>query len=146
MLMAFVNSRWLTSHLITTTHKQISELAHYLCTMHIDELISSWKALKVALKPQFGDDIDMQAILFIIGMQELGHGPKKLEKEGKVDIMHVAICTLLEPLGYYLYKGRDEDNWPHWENAGKMPHMTAMEQNRFMQIRIIEYFRKQGLI
>ncbi len=114
--------------------------------MHIDELISSWKALKVALKPQFGDDIDMQAILFLIGTQELGQGPKKLEKEEKVDIMHVAICTLLEPLGYYIYKGRDEDNWPHWENTGKMPHMTPMEQNRFMQIRVVEYFRRQGLI
>lgn len=114
--------------------------------MHIDELISSWKALKVALKPKFGDDIDMQAILFLIGMQELGHGPKKLEKAEKVDVMHVAICTLLEPLGYYIYKGRDDDNWPHWENTGKMPHMTAMEQNRFMQIRLIEYFRRQGLI
>ncbi len=114
--------------------------------MHIDELIASWKALKVALRPKFGDDIDMQAILFLIGMQELGQGPKKLEKAEKVDIMHVAICTLLEPLGYYIYKGRDEDNWPHWENTGKMPHMTSMEQNRFMQIRIIEYFRRQGLI
>jgi hypothetical protein len=114
--------------------------------MHIDELIASWKALKAALKPKFGDDIDMQAILFLIGMQELGAGPKKLEKAEKVDIMHVAICTLLEPLGYYIYKGRDEDNWPHWENTGQMPHMTSMQQNRFMQIRIIEYFRRQGLI
>jgi hypothetical protein len=114
--------------------------------MHIDELIANWKALKAALKPKFGDDLDMQAILFLIGMQELGLGPVKLEKAAKVDVMHVAICTLLEPLGYYIYKGRDEDNWPHWENTGKMPYMTSMEQNRFMQIRVIEYFRRQGVI
>ena len=88
----------------------------------------------------------MQAVLFIIGMQELGQGPKQLSKEQKVDVMHVAICTLLEPLGYYIYKGRDDDNWPHWENTGKMPFMTPAEQNRLMIERMIEYFRRSGLL
>jgi len=111
-----------------------------------EDLIVQWKKIKAALQPQFGDDIDMQAVLFIIGMQELGHGPRKLAKEQKVDVMHIAICTLLEPLGYYIFKGRDKDNWPHWENTGKLPHMTASEQNRLMQERIVEYFKRQGMI
>jgi hypothetical protein len=118
----------------------------YLYTMEPADAIANWKKIKEALLPTFGEDLDMQAVLFIIGMQELGHGPTKLTKEQKVDVMHIAICTLLEPMGYYLYKGRDEDNWPHWENTGKMPHMTATEQNRFMIERMIEYFKRKGLI
>lgn len=114
--------------------------------METEDLIVQWKKIKAALLPQFGDDIDLQAVLFIIGMQELGQGPRKLAKEQKVDVMHIAICTLLEPLGYYLYKGRDEDNWPHWENTGKLPPMTAIQQNRLMQERIVDYFQRQGLI
>ncbi len=114
--------------------------------MRREEAIQAWKEIKIALEPMFGGDLDLQAILFIIGVQELGHGFQKLEKEQKVDVIHIAICTLLEPFGYYIYKGRDEDNWPHWEATGAMPHMKPMDQNRFMQEAIIGYFRKQGLI
>lgn len=114
--------------------------------MEPSDAVAQWKKIREVLKPTFGEDLDMQSVLFIIGMQELGHGPVKLTKEQKVDVMHIAICTLLEPLGYYIYKGRDEQNWPHWENTGKMPHMTSTEQNRFMVERIIEYFRRQGMI
>lgn len=114
--------------------------------MEPGDAIVQWKQIKEALKPTFGDDIDMQSVLFIIGMQELGQGPRKLSKQQKVDVIHIAICTLLEPLGYYIYKGRDKDNWPHWENTGKMPFMTASEQNALMVERMTEYFRRQGLI
>ena len=118
----------------------------YLYGMEAGDTIRSWKKVQEALRPAFGEGLDMQAVLFIIGMQELGQGPKQLSKEQKVDVMHVAICTLLEPLGYYIYKGRDDDNWPHWENTGKMPFMTPAEQNRLMIERMIEYFRRSGLL
>lgn len=115
-------------------------------TMDREDTLKAWKEIKVALEPTFGGDLDVQAILFIIGVQELGQGFQKLAKEQKVDVMHIAICTLLEPFGYYEPMGRDEDNWPHWKPTGKMPHMTAIEQNRFIQDAIVAYFRKQGLI
>jgi hypothetical protein len=111
-----------------------------------EDTIKAWKEMKIALEPMFGGDLDIQAILFIIGVQELGHGYQKLEKEQKVDVMHIAICTLLEPFGYYEYIGRDEDNWPHWKATGSMPHMKPMDQNRFMQDAIVAYFRRKGLI
>ena len=114
--------------------------------MEASDTVKLWRKVQEVLRPSFGEDLDMQAVLFIIGMQELGHGPVKLSKEQKVDVMHIAICTLLEPLGYYLYKGRDEENWPHWENTGKMPHMTAAEQNRLMIERMVVYFQRNGLI
>ena len=30
-----------------------------------------------------------------------------------MNLMHVGVCTLLEPLGYYKSIGHDEDGWPH---------------------------------
>ncbi|MGZ4077891.1 MAG: hypothetical protein ACXVDW_10415, partial [Bacteroidia bacterium] len=57
------------------------------------------------LSEQFGDDIDIQGLLFIIGVQELGKGRIKLSKNEKLDVMHIAICTLLAPYGYYEYEG-----------------------------------------
>ena len=41
-------------------------------------------------------------------------GRKEVFKEEKQDLMHVAVCTLLEPQGYYEFVGRDHDGWPHW--------------------------------
>ena len=114
--------------------------------MEPGDAIQQWKQVREALRPIFGEDLDMQAVMFIIGVQELGRGPEKLSKEQKMDVMHIAVCTLLEPLGYYIYKGRDSDNWPHWENTGKMPHRTAAQQNKLMIERMVEYFRRQGII
>jgi len=34
--------------------------------------------------------------------------------------MHIAICTLLAPYGYYEYEGTDEEGWPHWKVKEKI--------------------------
>ena len=130
------------SRLLSNNYHPIS----YLRSVEAEDSIKQWKKVREALRPIFGEDLDMQAVLFIIGMQELGRGPEKLSKEDKMNVMHIAICTLLEPLGYYIYKGRDEDNWPHWENTGKMPHLTAAQQNRLMLERMVVYFKRNGVI
>ncbi len=105
-----------------------------------------WNSLLTALEPRFGGDLDIQAILFIIGLQELGHGYREYGKDEKMNIMHIAICSLLEPFGYYDYEGRDADNWPHWKATAKLPNLKPGQQQRLMQEAIIEYFEKGELI
>jgi hypothetical protein len=59
---------------------------------------------------------DLQTILFLIGVQELGRIPKtKFTKEEKRDLMHIAVCTLLENEGYFEFEGRDQDGWASLE-------------------------------
>ena len=108
--------------------------------MKRDEVIASIKVVKEKLKPQFGDDIDVQSMLFIIGVQELGKGRQKFSKDEKVEVMHVALCTLLEPFGYYLFKGRDEDGWPHYEPNNSIPPLNLKEQDELLKRKIVEYF------
>lgn len=107
---------------------------------------AKWEKLMKALEPKFGGELDMQAILFIIGVQELGHGFRKLTKDQKLDVMHIAICTLLEPYGFYEYEGRDADNWPHWKATAKLPHLKPAQQHKLMQEAVIEYFEKNEVI
>jgi hypothetical protein len=95
---------------------------------------------------QFGDDIDIQAILFLIGLQELGQGKLKLSKNEKLDVMHIAICTLLTPYGYYEYKGVDEEGWPHWQVNEKLPPLKPIQQETLMKEAIVEYFKTNQLI
>lgn len=110
------------------------------------ELELNWQAVLTALEPQFGGDLDLQAILFIIGVQELGMGYRKFSKDQKLDVMHIAICTLLEPFGYYTFDGRDADQWPHFTATAKLPHLKPAQQHRLMREAIVDYFKKQALI
>jgi hypothetical protein len=98
------------------------------------------------LAKQFGDDLDIQGVLFIIGVQELGKGRIKLSKNEKLDVMHIAICTLLTPYGYYEYEGLDVDGWPHWKTSEKLPPLNPSQQQRIIKEAIIDYFKAEELI
>ncbi len=85
---------------------------------------------------------DLKVILFLIGVQELGsfESGRSFTKEEKQDLMHVAVCTLLEGEGYYHFKGRDQDGWPHWENRIPFSIKGAKEQENILKKKIINYF------
>ena len=88
----------------------------------------------------------MDALIFLIGLQELGKPFAKYKKDEKLGIMHVAICTLLEPFGFYVYEGKDPDGWPHWKLNEELPPLDAKQQNRLMVDAIIDYFKKEDFI
>ena len=81
----------------------------YLCTMDHD-IELRFQKLKTHLEITFGEGMDLQAMLFLIGVNELGLGYKIFSKQEKTDLFHIAICTLLEPYGYYEFEGRDEES------------------------------------
>ena len=90
---------------------------------------------------------DLQTILFLIGVQELGRIPKeKFTKEEKRDLMHVAVCTLLEKDGYFEFEGRDQDGWPHWKEVKSFTLKGVNEQEEFLMLKIIDYFYKYNEI
>lgn len=100
--------------------------------------------LKKELEITFGPGMDLQAILFLIGVEELGLGFQKFKKNEKTDLMHVAVCTLLEPYGYYKFIGRDTDNWPHFEFVKELPPLDEEQQQALMKEAVVEYFEHHG--
>jgi hypothetical protein len=114
--------------------------------MNKEEFDIEFEKVLESLASQFGDDIDEQAILFLIGVQELGKGNVKLSKNEKLDVMHIAICTLLSPYGYYEYEGLDKDGWPHWKVNDKLPPLKPVQQQLLIRQAIIEYFKSNELI
>ncbi|MBL7923847.1 MAG: hypothetical protein JNL88_06585 [Bacteroidia bacterium] len=111
----------------------------------MEELKSDWDELLDQLNTQFDTDLDLQGVIFLIGVQELGQGARDFEKDEKQDLMHIATCKLLSQFGYYLLKGLDEEGWPHWELVQKLPRMTLGEQDYLLKQAVIDYFREQGL-
>lgn len=107
---------------------------------------SDWQILQEKLKERFEQELDMDAIIFLIGLQEIGKPFRKYKKDEKLEIMHVAICTLLEPYGFYKYEGKDAEGWPHWTLMEEIPHLEAKQQNRLMADAIVEYFKREAFI
>ena len=108
------------------------------------ELERSWNSLLGMIEELIGTrPKDLNAVLFIIGMQELGRGPAKMSKEEKQDLMHIAICKVLSLSGYYILEGLDKDGWPHWKLVKKLPHFDLLEQEKLLKMHVLEYFEKE---
>lgn len=102
-----------------------------------------WLDTVKKVEEKFGEDLDVQAILFLIGVQELGNGAKNFTKDQKVELLHIAICRILMPFGFYKLVGRDDDGWPHYEILKELPSLKPGEQLRLMKEAIINYFEEE---
>ena len=114
----------------------------YLCRMTQlkDDLQARWWTLEAKLVERFEKKPDVETILFLIGIQELGSTNTKFTKEQKQDLMHIAVCTVLAPSGYYELEGKDSEGWPHFRQLKSMPTMNAFEQENFLKDHILLYF------
>ncbi|MBK6564703.1 MAG: hypothetical protein IPL63_16720 [Saprospiraceae bacterium] len=113
------------------------------------ELDFEWLKVRHIVKGAMNKDHlpDLQTVLFLIGIQELGSWPKEnFTKEEKKDLMHVAVCTLLEPDGYYVFEGRDQDGWPHWKENSSFTIKGVQEQEKILVQNIIKYFKEYNEI
>jgi hypothetical protein len=100
-----------------------------------------WLDTENLLRERFGKLPDMEGILFLIGVNELGVLPRrKFSKEQKQDLMHVAVCTLLSQRGYYEFAGRDDDGWPHFNMIAEVPVQGMGGQERMLKECVVVYF------
>ena len=81
------------------------------------QLKERWESVVNILSEKFssGEDLDLEGIIYLIGVQELGKIHATFKKDEKVNLMHIAICRLLEPDGYYEFEYFDNDGWPHYK-------------------------------
>ncbi len=108
------------------------------------ELERKWNALLNDFGALIGKrPKDLNGVLFLIGVQELGKGNLRFSKEEKQDLIHVGICKVLSLAGFYELEGLDEDGWPHWKLIKKLPHFDLLEQERLLKIHVIEYFEAE---
>lgn len=107
-----------------------------------DDIQVRWLKLRILLKERFGIKPEMDGILFLIGVQELGTGKQDYSKEQKQDLMHIAVCTLLSPSGYYQLEGYDDEGWPHFRQLKPLPELNVIEQENFLRDHVLLYFEQ----
>lgn len=86
---------------------------------------------------------DLNGVLFLIGVQELGQGQRNFSKEQKQDLMHIAVCKVLSLSGFYELDYIDQDGWPHWKLLKKLPHFNSLEQEKLLKIHVLDYFEQE---
>ena len=112
------------------------------------KLKEDYEQLLEILATKFGDgeQLNLDAIIYLIGVQELGKGVIEYKKDDKVNLMHIAICRLLEPFGYYEFDFFDEEGWPHYKTLEELPALKAGEQTVLMKEAIVLYFKEKEVI
>jgi hypothetical protein len=109
------------------------------------EINKKWTVLQGKIANDFDTDIpDIKVMLFLIGVQELGKGPRKFSKRQKEELMHIANCRLFSELGFYELEGVDQDGWPHWKRLKPIPAYTLLEQELLMKSLIVNYFEQHA--
>lgn len=105
-----------------------------------------WKKVEDFFVENFGVERNppMEVLLFLIGVQELGSGQQKYTKDDKINLLHIAVCRLLEPFGYYKFSHYD-DGYPYFEEVQALPVLKPNEQQLLMKKAIIQYFIDEKL-
>ena len=107
-----------------------------------------WERLVEFISEKFGggERLDLQAILFLIGVNELGQGYRDFTKDEKTNLLHIAICKLLSDYGYYKFVGRDDDGWPHWKTNNESRALDPEKQIILMKESAVLYFKNAEIL
>lgn len=108
------------------------------------QINKKWIELQERIAQDFDNEKpDVKVLLFLIGVQELGQGPRKFSKRQKEELMHIATCKLFSMMGFYELEGLDQDGWPHWKLVKTIPNYTLLEQELVIKSLIINYFEEE---
>ena len=148
-VVTFVEKPKATTYLCSYNFTEAKPLLFNIKTMSRDiQLKERWEGLVAKLSDQFsqGEDLDLDAIIYLIGVQELGKVHDKFKKDEKLNLMHIAICRLLEPYGFYTFDHVDQEGWPHYSVKEELPTLKAGEQTVLMKEAIVSYFLEKEYI
>ena len=104
-----------------------------------------WETLMLEMQARFGKRPDLNALLLLIGVQELNQGVTTFTKEQKQDLMHIATCRLFGLSGHYELAHVDADGWPHYKLLHPVPFANLKEQERMLKWHVLEYFALEEL-
>ena len=109
-------------------------------TITKENIEEQFRKVQVYVYKKFRKNPDLNAMLFLIGIRELGVLKKKFSKEEKQDLMHIAICRLLSEEGYFELEGQDAEGWPHWKQNDALPKLSVEDQEYLLKKQIVRYF------
>jgi hypothetical protein len=100
-----------------------------------------WHALIERIGARFGREPDIEALLFLIGVHSVGRGYEpELPKERKQSLIMEGSYLAFETLGVYSRAGMEPNGFWIWEKVVDLPAIPIEQQERLLQIGILNYF------
>lgn len=108
----------------------------------IMQQIESWKELCEVLGKNFEMDLDLNGILFLVGIRERGLTFQQYSKEEKLSLMNLGSCALYCEMGLTEMTGTDEDGWPVYRQKTLAPDVPEDRKIKILQDCAIRYFNR----
>ena len=105
----------------------------------MDDVNKTWEELVLKLEKQFDDEMTLKGILYLIGVQVLNVGIRRFGREEKLDILHIAVCKILTPFGFYKFECVDDEGWPHWVELKPLKILSNVDQELVIKKAILNY-------
>jgi hypothetical protein len=104
--------------------------------------ISNWKELCEHLGNQFDIDVDLNGVLFLVGIRERGLTFQPFTKEEKMSLINLGSCTLYQEMGLTEKTGIDEEGWPVFKQKTLAPVIPEERKHKVLQDCAVRYFQK----
>lgn len=102
----------------------------------------NWKDLCEHLGGMFGIDVDLNGVLFLVGIRERGLMFRKFTKEEKINLINLGSCTLYKEMGLVELSGEDTEGWPIFHQKALAPVIAEELKLKTLQDCAIRYFAK----
>ncbi len=103
---------------------------------------SNWTELCDHLGKQFNIDIDLNGVLFLVGIRERGLTFQHFSKEEKMSLIHLGSCTLYQEMGLIEKSGIDAEGWPIFTQKALAPVISEERKHKVLQDCALRYFEK----
>ena len=102
----------------------------------------NWNDLCKTLNELFGIEVDINGVLFLVGIRERGLTLQPFTKEEKITLINLGSCTLYQEMGLVKRSGTDPDGWPLFHQNALAPVITEERKLKTLQDCAIRYFQK----
>jgi len=114
---------------------------HDQLAQHAETHAARWQAHVERLEAQFGRLPDVDAVLFLMGIQSVGRGYEPdLPKERKQSLIMEGSYLAFETFGLYQRMGLEKNGFWLWEKRFDLPKLSIDDQERLLQLGILNYF------
>ncbi len=103
---------------------------------------SNWADLCAHLGTQFNIEIDLNGVLFLVGIRERGLSFQPFSKEEKLSLINLGSCTLFLEMGLVEKTGTDADGWPIFSQKALAPTVPEERKHKVLQDCAARYFEK----
>jgi hypothetical protein len=102
----------------------------------------TWIELCERLSLMFGIHVDLNGVLFLVGIRERGLTFQQFTKEEKLNLINLGSCTLYKEMGLTEITGYDAEGWPLFQQKALSPEIPEERKQKTLQDCALRYFSR----